>query len=120
MAQHPHLDQITIDIPDWLDRHIRHHPARGGGALRHKRLLRLPVRHMLDSATDMVSLRCADTNDIAATDAVVASEITRLRIKARENRTNSISKYSQTLHACIFPRTGCVSWVTPTKLPAAD
>jgi hypothetical protein len=41
---------------------------------------------------------CARANDVAATDAVVASEITRLRIKARENKIISTSEHSELFH----------------------
>jgi hypothetical protein len=40
---------------------------------------------------------CAKANDVAATEAVVASEIARLRMNERENRTIFISEQSKPL-----------------------
>src|ERR1700694_1648723 len=55
-------------------------------------------------------IRCADvgawarTRAVAATEAVVASEIARLRRKERENKTIVTSEQDQPLRAWTFPR----------------
>ena len=67
----------------------------------------------------------ANANDDAATDAVVAIDITRLRTKERENRTILTSGHSKSLGCGKLPTAQpelpryLLGRVTPTKLPAA-
>jgi hypothetical protein len=64
---------------------------------------------------------CAKASDVAATDAVVAREITRLRKKERENNTIFTSEQVQPLRAWTSTRQRVpryLSWKTrPKKLP---
>src|SRR3981189_3763519 len=64
---------------------------------------------------------CAKASDVAATDAVVAREITRLRKKERENNTIFTSQQVQPLCAWTSARQRVpryLSWKTrPKKLP---
>jgi len=93
MVRHHHCDKIAIDIAGRLDRHIRHHlvlaaafstgtaapPNDPAGP-------RILDRHR---AADVILFTgsSAKANDVAETATVIASEITRLRTKERENRT---------------------------------
>jgi len=69
---------------------------------------------------------CAKANDVAVTDTVVASEITRLRMKERDNKTifylRTLSAIACTDGSATQP---CVSSISllkgrPTKHPAAQ
>src|ERR1700754_5291666 len=128
MARSQHLDELTIDTPDWLDRHIRRHPVHGGD-LRRKRLLLLPVRHILPSVTDMVSLRrdlrrheryCPDRSRGRRRDYAFADK------GAREQNQlyppNAVRRYVRGFfHGPAFPFPRYLGrGYTPTKRPAAD